>query len=110
MMMFRRPAVPEITVEELRQRLQAEATMVLDVREPEEYLGGVIPGALRIPLGELSERLQEVPAEPFVACVCAHGQRSQVAAMLLQRAGHTNVASVAGGTEAWKAHGYPVER
>jgi len=111
--MFRR-SVPEITVEQLRQRLQdddqASATVVVDVREPEEYPGGVIPGAMRIPLGELNARLHEVPQGPFIACVCAHGNRSKMAAMLLRSAGHVDVVSVAGGTEAWRERGYPLER
>ncbi|WP_282700561.1 metalloregulator ArsR/SmtB family transcription factor [Streptomyces sp. CC219B] len=63
-------AATEVTREELHDRVAAGNTVVLDVRPREEYLAGHIPGALSIPVGELAERINELPEELEVVVYC----------------------------------------
>jgi sulfur-carrier protein adenylyltransferase/sulfurtransferase len=93
--------VPEITVEELKQKLDnGDNVNVLDVREPHEYEVANI-GAKLIPLGELPERLVELDQAENFAIHCKTGGRSARAVQLLQRAGFQNVYNVKGGINAW---------
>jgi rhodanese-related sulfurtransferase len=103
--------VPGIDVTQLRQRLKAEpAPFLLDVREPWEYQAGHVPGAQLIPLGELEQRVTEVPRDRPVLAICHSGQRSLAAAGYLQQLGYTSVSNVDGGTAAWIERGYPVDK
>jgi hydroxyacylglutathione hydrolase len=82
---------------------------VLDVREPMEWAVGHVPGAQLIALGEVRERLAEVPTDRDVAVICEAGVRSSSAASLLQAAGVTRVFNVADGTAGWRTSGRRVE-
>jgi len=82
----------------------------IDVRTPEEYAAGHIPGAKLIPLAELEARLSEVPRDRQVYLYCRSGRRSAKAAELLAKHGYTNIENIAGGILAWKAAGYPIEK
>jgi glyoxylase-like metal-dependent hydrolase (beta-lactamase superfamily II)/rhodanese-related sulfurtransferase len=84
---------------------------IIDVREPDEYDGplGHIRGAKLIPLGQLSQRTEEVARDRPVVMVCRSGARSAQATVLLQRAGFTKVANLNGGMLRWRAEGHPVE-
>lgn len=88
------------------------AVLVLDVREPAEYTGplGHIPGARLLPIGELEKHLDTLPTDRPIVTVCRTGARSAQAAVLLQRAGITRVANLAGGMVRWVAQRYPIER
>jgi glyoxylase-like metal-dependent hydrolase (beta-lactamase superfamily II)/rhodanese-related sulfurtransferase len=77
-------------------------TFLLDVREPEEYAHGHVPGATNIPQAELADRLNEVPRDRPVLTICATGFRSLRSGQFLRQAGLENVRSVAGGTDAWR--------
>ena len=83
---------------------QAGGAVVLDVREPWEWqTASVRPEGfelLTIPLGELTDRLNELPPNVVVACLCHHGVRSQHAAVYLQRQGIEAV-NLQGGIDAW---------
>ena len=103
--------VPSIDVGQLRQRLKAEpAPFLLDVREPWEYRDGHVPGAQLIPLGELEQRVNEVPRDRPILAICHSGQRSLAAAGYLQQLGYTSVSNVDGGTAAWIERGFPVDK
>jgi rhodanese-related sulfurtransferase len=82
---------------------------ILDVRRLREYELGHIPDAVNIPLASLPERLYELSKDVTVAVVCAAGYRSAIAQSVLERAGHTGVINVLGGTESWDAAGYLLE-
>ncbi len=82
----------------------AAGATVVDVREPEEYVGGHVPGALLIPLGDLPGRIHEVPRSGPVYVVCASGQRSRSGVELLEQAGFEAI-SLEGGTNGWIAAG-----
>ena len=80
---------------------------VVDVREPDEYEGGHVPGAHLLPLGELASRAGELPKDQTLYVICATGKRSMMAAEWLSKAGYDAV-SVGGGTAAWQQAGHPV--
>lgn len=102
-----RPQVPEIDVAALA-RLHAGGAFVLDVREPEEYDAGHVPGAVPLPLGQVAERMDEVPVDRDVYVVCGSGGRSALATEILNQAGR-RATNVDGGTKGWIAAGHPVE-
>lgn len=103
-----RQVVPEVTVEEVKQRLErGERWALLDVREREEYREGHLEGAISLPRGFLEMRVEEtVPdkSTPIIA-YCAGGVRSLIAARTLKDMGYENVVSMAGGYTAWKNAG-----
>ena len=84
--------------------------VVVDVREHWEYQQGHVPGALLIPLGQLSMRLSELDLEKPVAVICATGNRSQSASALLGQKGFKTIYNVLGGTTQWARSGLKLER
>jgi adenylyltransferase/sulfurtransferase len=95
-------AVPDISVQELKQRLDAgEALQLVDVREPWECAIVSLPAARQIPLQQLPQRLQELSKEGAVVAMCKSGGRSRRAAQFLQSAGFSQVVNLAGGIDAW---------
>src|SRR5262245_33593538 len=100
--------VREINVLEARGWIK-EGALALDVREADEVEQGAIPGALIIPRGFLEFRIEDAVRDKTTPIVvyCAGGVRSIFAAKTLQELGYTDVASVAGGFNAWKTSGLP---
>ena len=98
--------IPEIDVAEMQRRLSAGAP-VLDVRRPDEYIGGHVPGAKLIPLDEVPERIDEVPAGGELLVICQVGGRSRAATEWLRTQG-IDAVNVAGGTAAWISAGHEV--
>jgi rhodanese-related sulfurtransferase len=92
-------SIPEIDVEQLV-GLQASGVAIIDVRQPDEYEDGHVPGAVLIPLGQVPDRVAEVPADQPVYLICKTGARSLRAAEWLAQQGR-DVTNVAGGTMAW---------
>lgn len=72
---------------------------LLDVREPHEWEMGVLPGAIRISMGELIERIDELDPEVPLLVVCRSGGRSQQVAVYLSSQGY-QAANLAGGMKA----------
>lgn len=104
-----RAAVPEVTVDNVKARLEnGQHPVLLDVREREEYREGHLEGALALPRGFMEMRVEEaVPdKETPVVAYCAGGVRSLIAARTLKEMGYTDVSSMAGGYTAWKNAGY----
>ena len=97
--------VPEVDIEAFA-ALHAAGVTVIDVREPHEYEEAHVPGATLIPLGEVPDRVAEVPEGTTVYLVCAVGGRSGRAAEHLAEQGR-DVVNVAGGTKGWIAAGHP---
>lgn len=102
--------IPERTPPEAAAALEGGAPWLLDVREPAEFQAGHIAGAHSIPQGELASRLEEIPRDRALIVVCQSGSRSLRAARFLKALGFSNVAQLAGGTDAWAASGRPVAR
>jgi rhodanese-related sulfurtransferase len=90
------------------------ADLVLDVREPEEYVGGHLPGAVNMPRGLLEFKLSGDAAlerrDLQVLIYCKSSGRAALAAVVMQEMGYLHVQSVAGGFDAWQAAGLPVSR
>ncbi|MEP6654947.1 MAG: rhodanese-like domain-containing protein [Myxococcales bacterium] len=97
----------QITVDELARMLTEGAPLILlDVRQPWEHEMARLPDSLLIPLPELGDRAAEVapPAGTLVVAYCHHGVRSLGAAAFLEAHGVNDVASLAGGIDAWSRH------
>ncbi len=77
------------------ERIKAGAKIV-DVRSPEEFQGGAYPGAVNIPLQNLSARLGELPKDRPIVLYCASGMRSASAARILRAAGYERVVNAGG--------------
>ena len=93
--------VPEISVEELKKKLDAkEDFFLLDVREPHEYQICNLNGYL-IPLNDLPKRVSELDPSKDMVVHCRSGGRSAKAVEFLQKAGYTKAKNLAGGILAW---------
>jgi rhodanese-related sulfurtransferase len=102
--------VPTITAQEVARRLeQSDKTVLLDVRTTHEYAhDGHIPGARLLPLASLVHRLNEIPRDREIVCVCRSGNRSQGACEMLMARGYENVLNLEGGMIAWRRAGLPL--
>ena len=96
----------EISVSQAMEKRTAGA-FILDVREPNEWAQAHIPDAILIPLGQLPDRLSEIPKDQEVVVVCRSGNRSAAGRDILLKAGFTTVTSMAGGMNQWQAADYP---
>jgi molybdopterin/thiamine biosynthesis adenylyltransferase/rhodanese-related sulfurtransferase len=85
----------------------AQGATVLDVREPDEYEQGALPGAVHIPRGNLESNVENRITDHSAPVVvyCAGGTRSAFAAKTLQELGYTDVVSMIGGFNRWKDEG-----
>ncbi len=100
----------ELDSSELAERMTAGEATVIDVRGLTEWEAFHIPGVPNIPLGYLTERLDELPRERTVVLHCQTGWRSAIGASLLQARGFSNVVALRGGIQAWVTDGHPVDR
>lgn len=85
----------------------ASGALLLDVREQDEWDAGHAPGALHVPLGELSARVDELPKDRPIVAVCRMGGRSEKATIALRNSGY-DVVNLDGGMRAWASAGQPV--
>jgi rhodanese-related sulfurtransferase len=115
-----RKEVPEITATQAKQRLDSgQVDLILDVREPNEWNKGHIPGAMLAPRGLLEWYADPTSSyakpeltenqDARIVVHCAAGARSLLAAQTLKKMGYSNVVSMAGGFTDWAARGFPVE-
>ncbi len=101
--------VREVTTAQADELRRAAAALLVDVREPNEWALGRIPGAVHAPLSSLAGVIGAAapdPARPLVL-YCAAGVRSVTAARALEAAGYTDVVSMSGGFTQWQAEGRP---
>lgn len=99
-------ATPEISIEAYA--AERETGMTIDVRERAEYHQAHVPGAVPVPMGQLSSRLDELDRSARIHVICASGNRSKAMTDLLVAAGF-DAASVVGGTRGWIESGRAVE-
>jgi rhodanese-related sulfurtransferase len=91
-----------LTPFELRERIErGDDLQLVDVREPDEWAIGHLPGSILIPRGDLIARRDELDRERPVVCICHHGIRSAHAAAVLAAHGFRDVRDLAGGLERW---------
>ncbi|MDH6371514.1 rhodanese-related sulfurtransferase [Paenibacillus sp. PastF-3] len=94
--------VKTLKVVEFRSELeQSKNKLLIDVREPDEYKSGFIPGAKNIPLSQLEKRLGEIPKDRDVLLYCRSGMRSKSAASILSKQRYTRLAHLQGGVSSW---------
>jgi hydroxyacylglutathione hydrolase len=100
----------QMTVHELRdhQRNRSKLT-ILDVRSPDEWHAGHIPGALHHYLADMRDRITGLDKDAPYATYCASGYRASIASSLMQARGFKQVANVPGSWGAWVAAEYPIE-
>ncbi|MHB8135734.1 MAG: rhodanese-like domain-containing protein [Anaerolineaceae bacterium] len=97
----------EISVDQAA-KMRDEGAFILDVREPQEWAQFHIPGSTLIPLGELSNRLNEIPENKDIVVVCRSGNRSAQGRDILLDAGFNSVTSMAKGVTQWQVQGLPI--
>jgi rhodanese-related sulfurtransferase len=98
----------EVSVEEAL-ALSEKGALLIDVREPDELqeMAYDVKEVINIPLGELPNKLKEIPKDKQVIVVCQKGGRSSQAFELLNGKGYVNIANMAGGMDAWSEKGFP---
>lgn len=99
----------EVDVQTVNAIKDRDDVFVLDVREQWEYDEGHIPNITLIPMGEIANRLAEIPTDKEVIVTCRSGNRSSQVATFLREQGFTNVHNMEGGILAWQQAGLPVE-
>lgn len=97
-------SAPEVDIDDVAQG-RDDGVPLIDVRQPEEYVAGHVPGARLIPLSELGLRLADVPTGGPLHVICATGNRSEKAVQFLRARG-IDAYNVAGGTKAWVETGH----
>jgi len=102
-------ATPEVDVAETARVWADRSAQLVDVREPDEWVDGHIPGSIHIPLGELGRRSDELFKELPVVVLCRSGMRSLTGTDELLARGFVDVASLNGGILAWARAGHAVE-
>jgi len=91
-----------ITTDQLAEKIKAGKVVLIDVREPSEFAGGRVPGAINIPLGQLREGVGTYDRSAETYLICASGNRSGTAARQLKAMGFTEAYSVKGGMRMWR--------
>jgi rhodanese-related sulfurtransferase len=94
----------EIDISTLEDARAAGTIALIDVRQPDEYLDGHVPGAVLVPLNDLPDRLRELPPERPLYVICRTGARSAAAVEFLTEM-HVDAINIAGGTKAWTEAG-----
>lgn len=105
--------VPEISVDELKQRLDAgQPLRLVDIRPAWERRIADLPdvGQLHIPMDELASRIDELDADEPVVVYCRSGSRSERVVRYLLDSGHETVFNLEGGVLAWREHIDPTLR
>lgn len=99
--------ISEIAVQDLATQVSGGDIVLVDVREPDEYALGHVPGAVLVPLGTVPDQVDAFSGSPTFV-ICRSGARSMRACEFLAARGRA-VVNVAGGTMAWIEAGYAVE-
>ncbi len=102
-------SITEVDTNEAQRRIAAGGVVVLDVREPDEFEQGALPGVLHIPRGHLEAQIEGRITDKSAPVIvyCAGGVRSAFAAKTLAELGYTDVVSMDGGFGRWKDEGKP---
>lgn len=98
-----------ISTIESKQLIEQNNFLILDVRNPSEYMNGHIPGSINIPLGELPERIFELPKDKSIAVHCGSGGRSAIAASVLKKSDFPDVFNVSDGFQGYMSLNLPIE-
>lgn len=102
-----------LSAPEVARKTGRDNTVLIDVREPDEWRAGHIKGARHIPLGKLKDKLDDLKQkeqDKDIVIYCRSGNRSATAASMMVKAGFEQVGHLAGGITAWEAEKYPVSK
>lgn len=103
-------ASDRITATDLAAQIQAgTAPLIVDVRSPEEYGDGHVPGAINIPFQDIDQHLVALRSHPQLVVYCERGGRANVAETTLSDAGFTTVLHLKGDMSGWRAENLPTE-
>ncbi len=94
-----------VALPDVRGRIKARDVMLLDVRSPDEWKSGHVPGSLNVPLGDLDQRVNDLPRDCPIIVHCQSGARAAIAASLLKARGLDDVRLFPGGFAEWSAAG-----
>lgn len=103
------PEAPLISPQIYQQQVAVEEHILLDVRTPGEIAGGIIAGAVNIPVFQLQQRQAELPKDSTIVIYSRDGSRSRDAAEILAGLGYTRLLDL-GGIEQWQAAGFDLTR
>jgi rhodanese-related sulfurtransferase len=106
----KKQALQTLSATEARDLADRGAITLVDVREPNEWEAGRIPGAVHAPLSRLGDAAATLPSDKPVVFYCRSGVRSAQAITIVQRLGLPHDTHMAGGIVAWQAAGLPVTR
>jgi rhodanese-related sulfurtransferase len=88
-------------------QLVTAGALMIDVREDDEWVAGHVLGAVHFPMGQVVERIGELPIGRTIVCMCRVGGRSGSVALYLAGCGY-DIRNIDGGMQAWASHGLPV--
>lgn len=101
-------ATPVTTYEEVTAGLQKGAILLIDIREPDEFSAGHVPGAVNMPLSSLAPSAVPKPADKTVVIMCRSGSRSGRLAAALTAIGRSDVVDYSGAIIDWTRRGGPL--
>lgn len=100
----------DLNIDQYRERFGGAEHQLIDVRMPDEYEAGHLPGAVNIPLPEVQWRMDEISEDIPVVMVCNTGSRSAMSSDMLVASGYDEVYNLIDGTEGWVRRQLPIER
>ena len=103
-----RAAGPALSTLQATQLINARNAVVVDVRTPQEFATGSLPGARNVPLDKLGEKMPDFKKDKPVIVVCASSSRAGRAAAQMRASGYAEVYVLAGGVTAWRDAGLPI--
>ena len=106
--------VKEYPCDAIHEKLKSPISLIIDVREPDEYRQGHIAGAVNIPRGMLEFKISNEPSlqdlkRPLII-YCKTSGRAALSVVAMQTMGFENVVSLAGGFDAWISEGHPISK
>ncbi len=101
--------VKEVDAQSYHRQFDGLTHVILDVRNPQEYADAHIMGAINIPMSKLKKKIDILPADKPIVCVCRNGLQGREAAFFLQQNGY-KAANILGGMQQWKRSGEPTEK
>jgi len=101
----------QLTPQQAQARIEASSITVIDVRQPDEYAAGHVPGAINIPHDQIDQHLQQISTlkQKPVLLYCRSGRRAAMAEEALSKQGFTRLYHLQGDIQGWQASQLPVE-
>lgn len=100
-----------VSIEEAKAEMAADPDlMIIDVRDPAEYLAGHVRGAVSLPMNTIFKWYKDIDPKTRVLCICRSGHKSGLTAAYLANHGFDHAETMMGGMTAWTEAGYPMEK